>query len=55
MYSFSFFFADIVNPSVVGHVLRHSRSDNPKLRNVANVFLTDLCTERDLRAADVDH
>lgn len=48
---FFFFLPDIVNPTVVGRVLSAARSENPKLRNVANVFLTDFCTERDVQAA----
>lgn len=44
-------FTDIVNPSIVGCMLLHARSENPKLRNVANIFLTDFCTEHDIQSA----
>lgn len=44
-------FSDIVNPSVVGRVLLHARSENPMLRNVANIFLTDICTGSDIQTA----
>lgn len=45
-------FSDIVNPYVVGRVKWHAgRTANPRLRNVVNVFLTDFCTEQDIRTA----
>jgi len=42
---------DIVNPSTVGYMLLHAQSENPKLRNVAKIFLTDFCTEHDIQTA----
>ncbi|XP_022160857.1 armadillo repeat-containing protein 7 isoform X2 [Myzus persicae] len=42
---------DIVNPSIVGCMLSHAESENPKLRNVAKIFLTDFCTEHDIQTA----
>ncbi|VVC36442.1 Armadillo-type fold,Armadillo,Armadillo-like helical [Cinara cedri] len=44
---------DIVNPSVVGRVLSHARSENPRLKNVANIFLTDFCTGNDIQTATI--
>jgi hypothetical protein len=48
---FHTFFSDIVNPSIVGSILSHAQSENPRLRNVAKIFLTDFCNEQDIHSA----
>ncbi|XP_050438134.1 armadillo repeat-containing protein 7 isoform X2 [Adelges cooleyi] len=43
---------DIINPSIVGCVLHYAQSENPRLRNVAKIFLEDFCTEKDIQTAN---
>ncbi|XP_050548941.1 armadillo repeat-containing protein 7-like isoform X2 [Daktulosphaira vitifoliae] len=42
---------DIVNPSIVGCIMHYAQSENPRLKNVAKIFLDDFCSENDIKTA----
>lgn len=43
-------FADITSDKVIEQILRRAKSDNPRIRNLAKVFLEDYCTAEQVQS-----